>query len=147
MLWLVVYWLDDALTAPWNRQAEARPTGAYRDLATDLAVGAVLVAVGVVVPFGLRGLLGDLSVPFVLVGAIAAALLLAAGAAVGRSRRWSRVATTLAVCSPFVLAAVETQTTPGPFGAYVVRTAPVWAVLCLLVSPLFFVGRYLGRRA
>jgi hypothetical protein len=147
VLWLVVYWLDDALTAPWNRQAEARPTGAYRDLATDLAVGAVLVAVGVVVPFGLRGLLGDLSVPFVLVGAIAAALLLAAGAAVGRSRRWSRVATTLAVCSPFVLAAVETQTTPGPFGAYVVRTAPVWAVLCLLVSPLFFVGRYLGRRA
>jgi len=148
-LWLVVYWRDDALTAPWNRRAEARPTGAYRDLATDLAVGAALVAVGVVVPFGLRslGLVGELSVPFVLVGATAAALLLVAGAAVGRGRRWSRIATILAVCSPFVLAAIETQTTPGPFEAYVVRTAPVWAVLCLLVSPLFFVGWYLGRRA
>lgn len=149
VLWLVVYWRDDALAAPWNRQTEAEPKGAYRDLSGDLAVGVALVAIGIGVPFVLRslGLTGGMSVPFVLVVAVAATLFLVAGAAVHQSRRGSRVATMLAVCSPFVLAAVETQTAPGPFGAYVVRTAPLWAVLCLVVSPLFLVGWYLGRRA
>lgn len=147
ILWLVVYWRDDALETPWRRRPGEDPAGPLRGIATDLAIGLALVTVGAAVAIATYGTGRAWSLPLPFTAAIAVGLFLLAGWTVHRSRRTTRVLTTIVVGSPFVVAAYHVPRIPSnPFDSTAAAAVILWPVLCLLVSPTFLVGWYTERK-
>jgi hypothetical protein len=148
LLWLIVYGRDDNAVRPWQRARGGDTWQTLRSLALDtvlglavIAVAIMLVLVGGAFRFGLGsqmflvGTLGGPPIAFFLVGL-----------SVHRSRRMCRAGTAGIVCSPFVLTALIARTTTSPIGPSARTFAIFYVAICLLASPLFLLGWYVGSR-